>query len=169
MSNKNEGSKRTFVPKKIVESLNKINQNFSYRFGKIEFLIHTKWRQIVGDFFADHSEPIKINSIKSGTSENGEIIYSNCLYVNVSPASAIEFQHFKDKIIEKINSYFGYKAVEDLKIKQNFSPKIDNKNDYSKKKIILNEELKQETNKIKDKNLEESIVKLGLSISNEDK
>ena len=32
------------------------------------------------------------------------------LHVNVSPAAAIEFQHFQDKIIEKINSYFGYKA-----------------------------------------------------------
>ena len=27
------------------------------------------------------------------------------------PAAAVEFQHLKDKITEKINSYFGYKAI----------------------------------------------------------
>ena len=168
MSNKNEGSKRTFVPKKIVESLNKINQNFSYRFGKIEFLIHTKWRQIVGDFFADHSEPIKINSIQSGTSENGEIIYSNCLYVNVSPASAIEFQHFKDKIIEKINSYFGYKAISEIRIHQKKDYKENNNYQLKMKENsskIDENMIKKDINGLEDKDLEKSIIKLGVSIS----
>ena len=169
MNKKSEGSKRTFVPKKIGESLKKINKNFSYKFGKIEYLVHSKWNQIVGPFFADHSEPIKISSVQKGMNENNEKIISNYLLVNVSPAAAIEFQHFKDKIIEKINSYFGYKAIEDLKIQQNYVPK-DYKNIHSKpKNMILNKELKNETNKINNKNLEESIVKLGLSISNEDK
>ena len=34
------------------------------------------------------------------------------------PAAAVEFQHFQDKIIEKINSYFGYKAIKGIKIHQ---------------------------------------------------
>ena len=42
------------------------------------------------------------------------------LHVNVTPAAALEFQHFQDKIIEKINSYFGYKAIKGIKIHQQY-------------------------------------------------
>ena len=34
----------------------------------------------------------------------GETVYKNYLNVSVAPAAAIEFQHFKDTIIEKINT-----------------------------------------------------------------
>ena len=103
--------------------------------------------------------------------ENGEIIYSNCLYVNVSPASAIEFQHFKDKIIEKINSYFGYKAISDLRLQQNFVPKKNIKLKKSKDRTISSEEfdnIRNNIDKIQDKDLEKSIVNLGVSIKRED-
>ena len=33
-----------------------------------------------------------------------EYIFSNYLHVNVSPAAAVDFQHFIDKITEKINN-----------------------------------------------------------------
>ena len=32
--------------------------------------------------------------------------YPNGVDVKVSPAAAVEFQHYKDTIIEKINSFF---------------------------------------------------------------
>ena len=50
-------SKRTFVPKKIGDTLSRINKNYSSKFGKIEFLILSKWTQIVGSFFAGHLDP----------------------------------------------------------------------------------------------------------------
>ena len=90
--------------------------------------------------------------------------------MNVSPAAAVDFQHFKDKITEKINSYFGYKAIKGIKIHQNFIPKFDD-NTINKKKPKntkkLNAEVKQHVQGIKNKDLEESVVKLGLSISTE--
>ena len=75
-----------------------------------------------------------------------------------------------DKIIEKINVYFGYKAISSLKIKQNFiSSKIISKNKPQNEKMKINKaEIKKEANKIKNKNLENSVVKLGISISNEE-
>ena len=107
MKYKNSESKRTYVPKKIGETLTRINKNYSSKFGKIEFLILSKWTQIVGSFFADHSEPDKISRITEEFNEFDEPIYKNFLHVRVSPAAAVEFQHYKDTIIEKINSYFG--------------------------------------------------------------
>ena len=114
MKYKNNESKRTFVPKKLGDTLSRINKNYSSKFGKIEFLILSKWTQIVGSFFADHSEPDKISRITEDFNEFDEPIYKNFLHVRVSPAAAVEFQHYKDTIIEKINSFFGYKAITDL-------------------------------------------------------
>ena len=166
-------SKRTFVPKKIGDTLSKINKNYSSKFGKIEFIILSKWTQIVGSFFADHSEPDKISRITEEFNEFDEPIYKNFLHVRVSPAAAVEFQHYKDTIIEKINSFFGYKAITDLRLQQNFIP--ENKTGRSTNqfdKEISEEEkvsIKSEISSIKDKELEKSIVNLGASIKREDR
>ena len=173
MKNKNSESKRTYVPKKIGETLAIINKNYSSKFGKIEFLILSKWTQIVGSFFADHSEPDKISRITEDFNEFDEPIYKNFLHVRVSPAAALEFQHYKDTIIEKINSFFGYKAITDLRLQQNFIPKkkITRNIDVSNQKISEEEEksIKSELDNIKNKDLEKSIVNLGASIKREDK
>ncbi len=172
MNKKNENSNRSFIPKTIGESIQKVNHKFSYKFGKIEYLIHAKWGQIVGTFFANHSEPLKISSAQNYISDSNETVLSNFLHVNVSPAAAVEFQHFKDKIIEKINSYFGYKAIIGLKIHQNFISKVDhkrlNKKNYKQNTKMYNKKVEQQTQGFKNKDLKESVVKLGLSISKEE-
>ena len=173
MKYKNSESKRTFVPKKIGETLTKVNKNFSGKFGKIEFLILSKWTQIVGSFFADHSEPYKISRITEEFNEFDEPIYKNFLHVKVSPAAAVDFQHYKDTIIEKINSFFGYKAIADLRLQQNFIPKKKNEQHLKSEKFETGDKekelVKREVLNIKDKELEKSIVNLGASIKREDK
>ena len=79
MNNSNEVSKRTFVPKTIGESLQKINQKFSSKFGKIDYVIHVKWKQIVGPFFSNHSQPMKVSSVKDFIGDKNEYIFSNYL------------------------------------------------------------------------------------------
>jgi len=105
MKYKNTESKRTFVPKKIGDTLGKVNRVFSNKYGKIEFLILSKWPQIVGSFFAEHSEPDKISRLTEDFDEYDQPIFKSFLNVRVSPAAAVEFQHYKDTIIEKINSF----------------------------------------------------------------
>ena len=170
--NKRE-SNRTFVPKKIGETLTKVNKNFSGKFGKIEFLILSKWTQIVGSFFADHSEPYKISRITEEFNEFDEPIYKNFLHVKVSPAAAVDFQHYKDTIIEKINSFFGYKAISDLRLQQNFIPEKKTTKDVNFLPQDISEEekisIKKQIDQIKDTELEKSIVNLGASINREDK
>jgi len=173
MTNSPSKNRRNFKPIKISDSLRNINQKFLYKFGKIDYTIHAKWREIVGPFFVKHSEPLKISSIPQSNDETGEIIYEKYLHVNVTPSAAVEFQHFQNKVIEKINSYFGYKAIQGIKIHQklvkieNIIPKKNNLNLASRIQKEL--EIKNTTQKINDKDLELSIVKLGLSITSEDK
>ena len=173
MKFKNREPKRTFVPKKIGETIGQINKVYSNKYGKIEFLIISKWSQIVGSFFAEYSEPDKISRITEEFNEFDEPIYKNFLHVRVSPAAAVEFQHYKDTIIEKINSFFGYKAIADLRLQQNFIPKKKIKNSLNLSKREFSDEekklIKEEIDIIHDKELEKSIVNLGVSIKREEK
>ena len=127
MNQKNNKPKRSFVPQSIGDTVKKINKNFTSKFGKIEFIIHSNWHKIVGSYFTDYSQPNKITRIPDIVNDYGETTYKNYLNVSVAPAAAIEFQHFKDTIIEKINSYFGYKAIMDLRIQQNYITKANNR------------------------------------------
>ena len=172
MITKPEKPKRKFVPVSIAESLKTVNRKFLYKFGKLDYTIHAKWREIVGSFFINHSEPLKISSIFASINEDGSKIYNRYLHVNVSPAAAIEFQHFQDKIIEKINSYFGYKAIKGIKIHQQFVKKDNlskkDKNVNLIEREIDKKEVLESTPKLSNKKLEESIVNLGLSIRKEE-
>ena len=164
---------RKYRPESIGNSLKALNQKFLYKFGKLDYVIHSKWGEIVGSFFVDHSKPIKITSIMSRDNNEGETVYDKFLHVNVTPAAAIEFQHFQNKIIEKINSYLGYKAIKGIKIHQKLVRK-ENKSSTTKQINFTNikqkkQEIKNTTPKISDKDLEESILNLGVSIINEEK
>ena len=163
---------RNFVPVAIADSLRIINKKFLYKYGKIDFTIHSKWADIVGKFFVNHSEPQKIISVANSVNESGETIYDRYLHVNVSPAAALEFQHFQDKIIEKINSYFGYKAIKGLKIYQHYQQRGNIQKVKKNINLITQEKNKSEIQKstpnLSNKDLEESIVNLGLSITNEE-
>ena len=165
-------SNRKFIPISIADSLKNVNKKLLYKFGKLDYLIHSKWGEIVGEFFVNHSEPIKMNSIQSGENDFGEKVYERYLHVNVAPSAAIEFQHFQDKIIEKINSYCGYEAIKGIKIHQhfvrNFKIKSKNKGINLIKQKSDSIEVRKSAPKLKNKKLEESIVKLGLSIKNEE-
>ena len=162
---------RNFKPVKIRESLKTINRNILYKFGKIDYTIHTKWAEIVGIFFVQHSEPDKITSIPVFSYTKKETVYEKYLHVNVTPAAAVEFQHFQNKIIEKINTFFGYKAIHGMKINQSLVKKskfFHRKNLLNNKKVKQKKiEIKNTIEKINDKKLEESLLNLGLSISAE--
>ena len=172
MKYKNAEPKRTFVPKKIGDTLGKVNKAFSNKYGKVEFLILSKWPQIVGSFFAEHSEPDKISRLTEDFDEFDQPIFKNFLHVRVSPAAAVEFQHYKDTIIEKINSFFGYKAIADLRLQQNFIHKKKDEQPFKSKRFETTDHekklVKKEIQNIQDKELENSIVNLGLSINRED-
>ena len=169
MSQKNKKYKRTFIPQDIGNTIKKVNRNLSSKFNKIEFIIHSKWSDITGTYFSQYSEPKNITKIPDYENNLGETIYKNQLNVSVAPAAAVEFQHFKDTILEKINSYFGYKAIMDLRIQQNYIP-IDKANISSNmrhRKLTENDK-KQISNEVKEldnENLKNSLIDLGKNIT----
>ena len=167
--------KRNFKPIKLADSLQSFNKNLVNKMGKIDYIIYSKWAEIVGTYFAEHSQPEKITIIPQPFENQDFENQKKILHVNVSPGAAIEFQHFQNKIIEKINSFFGYQTINQIKIHQKLFPE----NSFSSKKTIRNfdknlsdqkiVEIKDTIQKINDKELEQSLLNLGLSIAKNDK
>lgn len=51
MNNQSDKDSRKNRPQKISETLGKITKNLTANFGKHEFIINSKWDEMVGDFF----------------------------------------------------------------------------------------------------------------------
>ena len=161
---------RYYKPIKLADSLSGINKNMVNKFGNIYYTIYSKWEEIVGAFFIQYSHPEKITIAPQNSNNEIKEFQEKTLHVNIAPAAAVEFQHFQNKILEKINSFFGYKAIHRIKIHQNFAlknsqsfkEKIDIKDDslFNQK----NNEIKDTIQKINDKELGESLLNLGLSV-----
>lgn len=98
------------------------------------------WKSIAGEELGAHTLPQKIEFTKDKRTDG-------TLYLMTSSgAYALEIQHKANIIIEKINTYFGYRAVQKIKIIQNQSDVFDldengvNIADIEKKKLVTQDE-----------------------------
>ena len=147
-----------YKPKKISDFTNKIVdpiiQKKSYVFSKV-FLL---WEEITHESL-NFCEPLKISNKKNKSR------LSN-LHVRLNSAYAPQFNFKSIRIIEKINSYFGYKVIDKIILhhddKFNHSKKPDNK----KINNVIKSSKKSNVNlsKIDNPNLTKSLKALEKSI-----
>ena len=156
-------------PQKISTTLNKVTKNFTSKLNKREYIIYAKWGEMVGSFFTEYTDPVRVENIKNNSELFDQNFTDGILHINIHGSAALEFQHFKDKIIEKINSFFGYKAISRIVLHQ--VPHLEkrqkiSKNNEIKKKLNTKQEndLKKTTFGVKSKKLEKTLFKLGKSI-----
>lgn len=83
--------------------------------GFAEAGILTNWPEIMGHVLAARTMPQRISFPKGERSEG-------TLYIRVESAWATELQHLSPQVIERINSYFGYRAVAHLALSQGTVP-----------------------------------------------
>ena len=81
------------------------------------------WPQIVGRRLARNTRPLKLKWPRAvekfaDTEEGWEGRPGATLTLQVDPALALDVQYQSAQIIERINAYFGYRAVVSLRIKQ---------------------------------------------------
>ncbi|WP_305095546.1 DUF721 domain-containing protein [Croceibacterium aestuarii] len=81
------------------------------RFGFVQSSVVTRWPEIVGEHHAKVCMP---ESIRFPPGEKSEGI----LQLVVLPAHAPLIQHVIPEIIERVNRFFGYKAVSRVKMRQ---------------------------------------------------
>lgn len=83
--------------------------------GFAEAGILTDWPEIMGHVLAGRTMPQRISYPKGERSEG-------TLFIRAESAWATELQHLAPQVIERINSYFGYRAVARLAISQGAVP-----------------------------------------------
>lgn len=81
------------------------------RFGFVQSSVVTRWGEIVGPIHAQHCQP---ESIRFPPGEKADGI----LQLVVAPGHATLIQHVTEEIIERVNRFFGYRAVARIKIRQ---------------------------------------------------
>jgi hypothetical protein len=81
------------------------------RQGFAEAEVLTRWSAIVGKDLARIATPDKL-SFRRGSPAGGT------LHVRAAGPAALELQHMAPTVIERINTYYGYRAVERLHIVQ---------------------------------------------------
>ncbi len=79
--------------------------------GFAEAGVITDWPEIVGPQLAAHSSPVRLAFPRGRRAEG-------TLHIRVAGAFAVELQHLEPLVVERINRYFGYRAVARLAMVQ---------------------------------------------------
>ncbi|HEY2227955.1 MAG TPA: DciA family protein [Xanthobacteraceae bacterium] len=98
-------------------------------FASVELL--TRWPEIVGAEIAAHSQPEKIQWPRSPqgrsrqgptpqgqTAQAGNAPEPGTLLLRVEGPAALEIQHLSDVILERVNQFFGWRAVGNVRLRQ---------------------------------------------------
>ena len=130
------------LPRSVKSILKKNGYNYSE--------IISKWNFLVGKDISNSCFPKSIKM--SQENKNGTLT----LYVE--RGNEIIAEYSKKEIINKINSYFGYKLINDIKLQT-----FNSVNIKKKEKNILSKsskKLKDKINEIKSKNIRDSLSRL---------
>jgi hypothetical protein len=103
-------------PRRLADVLHKtLTEAFAKQgFAAVELV--TRWPEIVGAEIAAHSQPEKIQWPRTpqakGVPEPGTLL------LRVEGPAAVEIQHLSGVILERVNQFFGWQAVEGVRLRQ---------------------------------------------------
>jgi hypothetical protein len=103
--------KRGGDARQIADLMPAIGRTAFRRFGFVQSSVVTRWPEIVGAAHARHCMP---ESIRFAPGEKADGI----LQLVVTPAHAPLIQHVVPEIVERVNRFFGYRAVARVKLRQ---------------------------------------------------
>ena len=138
------------LPRTVRGILKKSGYNYSE--------IVSKWSSLVDKNISESSYPRSIKLAKN----NGNGI----LVIAVKRGNELIVEYSKDTIIRKINSYFGYSLIKNIKL-ETYNNKHINK---SKKQIMINQfskNFEKKISEVKNENIKNSLIKLIKTIKND--
>jgi len=106
--------KFSLFPKTIGKSCEATLKPIYHKYGFAEHRIITDWEVIVGSQYARFTLPLKLVTSRSAEK-------TATLHILVASGRALEFQHIQPVIMDKIATYFGYKAVTKIVMKQSIT------------------------------------------------
>ena len=137
------------LPRGIKGILKKRGYNYSE--------IVSKWNLIMGNEIANSAFPKSIKMKKGNTNAT--------LVLNIKRGDEINIEFSKREIINKVNSYFGYKLINEIRLQAINSELIKDKNKNTLNKLSENYENK--IKKIENENIKDSLLKYLKTIKND--
>ena len=127
------------LPRGVKSILRKNGYNYSE--------IISKWNMLLGNDISSCSYPKSIKMTKGD--KNGTLVLA------VKRGNEIDIEYSKNEIINKINSYFGYKLINEIRLEtfNSETKKAKNKNLLGK----YSKNFEKKINEIKNKNIKNSL------------
>ncbi|WP_339777998.1 DciA family protein [uncultured Thalassospira sp.] len=128
-------------------------------FFQAEILLH--WGEIVGPALEDCTAPVRYSQPRGENAGGGTLI------VRVSGPMALELQHRMPQIIDRVNTYFGYRAVERIKMMQGeiSRPEARIRRPVHVPEGPIRQDSEKVINEIEDPALREVLLRLGRHVS----
>ena len=119
--------------------------------------IISKWNMLVGKDIAQYAYPKSIKMKKRDS--NGMLVLA------IKRGDEINVEYSKKNIMDKINSYFGYKLISEIKIEtlNSKNKKVQNKNKLYK----FSKNYQEKIDQIKNENIKNSLFQLFKTIKND--
>jgi hypothetical protein len=147
----------------LSQTLNRITNPIFSKRGFVENKIIIDWVLIVGERLGNFTSPRKISFQKDKTT-------GGVLHVDVFDSGmAMEMTYSEPVIIEKIATYFGYKAIAKIKIIQKLGGGIAAKQPLPERKLSEDKmvDLRGQLDDIDDEDLRKALQGLGVSVLGE--
>lgn len=156
--------KRGGGPRALAASLPAVTRAAFGKRGFADGAILKDWAVIAGDHLAGHSQPEKI-TYPAGAGDDGT------LHLRIDNGSmATELQHLEPLLIERINGYFGFKAIGRLRITQGPLPETGEKPAWTPRPLKAEEEtdLAESLIEVDDEDLRRALKALGRAVFGRD-
>jgi hypothetical protein len=153
-------SKRGGGPRALAAAITRLTAPVFGRRGFAQGAVVNEWAAIVGEHLALHTAPEKIVHAEGGREEG-------TLHLRIdSGALAIELQHLESQLIERVNGYFGYRAVSRLRLTQGPLPRRRKSPDAAPRALDVAEEtdLSGRLDAIDDADLRAALDSLGRAV-----
>jgi hypothetical protein len=118
----NGNRKRGGAPKTLASHVGKLTKPIFGERGFADAAIINDWPVIAGEHLANHSAPEKIHYTQGRKSKG-------TLHLRIDNGGlAMQLQHLEAVLIERINAYFGFGAIERIRITQGPLPETPKEN-----------------------------------------
>lgn len=124
----------------------------------------SEWGSIAGAEIASKAVPVEIKYSKDSRDKNKAI-----LHIAVNSADSLDISYQKNLLIERLNIFFGYPAIKDIKIIHNKTTLLSSRK--GKKTILKNfseeeeKTLDKKLDKIEEKDLKIALKNFGKAIT----